>query len=60
MIGRLRIRNVVESIEKKYTCRSRYIITDEVDLATDLSTPSEIEHVEKVLKERIDEGKALK
>ena len=52
LFRRLRLRMVVDAIEKKYDCRTRYIITDDVDLATDFSSPSEMKHVEKVLKER--------
>lgn len=54
LFRRLRIHMVVDAIQKKYDCRTRYIITDDVDLATDFSSPSEMEHMEKVLKERLE------
>lgn len=52
IIGRLRIRHVVEAIQKAYECDAKYVITKEIDLATDLSDPAELKHVEKILRER--------
>lgn len=56
LIGRLRLRDIVDAIEKRYECKAKYIITDDVDLATDISESSEMGHIERVLRERAGAG----
>ncbi len=52
LVHNLAISDVVAAIERKYDCKARYIITEDVDLATDFNRPDETPYVEKVVRDR--------